>query len=133
MSSVFEQKRHYEQEIEVLKQDLEVIEQEEHRIKLKLYEKTSISHNDHEIKVRTALKDRSNKIEQDICLRLNEGPINIAFDSFLEKKASEQPYMNMPYKEINVINNSANSEEAPQPRANIHEPITTLVSKNALW
>ncbi len=29
MTSVFEQKRHYEQEIEVLKRDLEVIETEE--------------------------------------------------------------------------------------------------------
>jgi prefoldin subunit 5 len=42
MSSVFEQKRHYEKEIEVLKKDLEVIEEEEHKIKSRLQEKTSV-------------------------------------------------------------------------------------------
>ncbi len=38
LSSVFEQKRHYEQEIEVLKKDLEVIESEEQKIKQRISE-----------------------------------------------------------------------------------------------
>ena len=38
LSSVFEQKRHYEQEIEVLKKELEVIESEEMKIKQRLSE-----------------------------------------------------------------------------------------------
>ncbi len=38
LSSVFEQKRHYEQEIEVLKKDLEVIETEEYKIKQRISE-----------------------------------------------------------------------------------------------
>ncbi len=38
LSSVFEQKRHYEQEIEVLKKDLEVIESEEYKIKQRISE-----------------------------------------------------------------------------------------------
>lgn len=41
-SSIYEQKRHYEQEIEVLKKDLEAIEIEEQRIKMKLSEQSSI-------------------------------------------------------------------------------------------
>lgn len=38
LSSVFEQKRHYEQEIEVLKKDLQVIESEEQKIKQRISE-----------------------------------------------------------------------------------------------
>lgn len=41
MSSIFEQKRHYEQEIEALKMDLEIIEKEEKRIKKRLVEKAT--------------------------------------------------------------------------------------------
>ena len=40
MSSIFEQKRHYENEIETLKRDLDIIEKEELKIKSRLWVKS---------------------------------------------------------------------------------------------
>lgn len=58
MSSIFEQKRHYEKEIEALRKDLEAIEKEETRIKQHLLSDKSLNIADF-----TLRQDRNSKFE----------------------------------------------------------------------
>ena len=86
LSSVFEQKRHYEQEIEVLKKDLEVIESEEMKIKQRLSEQSSI--------LLESIKLERGQIKENKIIRQSKegnGQINVAFDSFIEKRSINQP------------------------------------------
>lgn len=97
LGDIFEKKRHYEQEIEALKRDLELIEQEEQRIKSKLMEKTlqdlypSQSSNFE----RGALKDRypGNEItyhNELVVEDTRKHEIDHAFDSFIQKRSNNQ-------------------------------------------
>ncbi|TNV87710.1 hypothetical protein FGO68_gene810 [Halteria grandinella] len=103
VSEIFEKKRHYEQEIEVLKRDLELIELEEKRIKSKLFEKSiqdlypSHSSNFE----RGLLKEkypnneiaimRQERVSQNIEEEQRRQNIDIAFDSFIEKRVQADP------------------------------------------
>ncbi len=85
LSSVFEQKRHYEQEIEVLKKDLEVIESEEMKIKQRLSEQSSLL-------MESIKLERGQKRQSKEGAVVNQiGQINVAFDSFIEKRSNNQP------------------------------------------
>lgn len=91
-SSVYEQKRHYEQEIQCLKKDLEAIEMEEQKIKQKLSEQSTIilEQCTNGAQDRSA-RDRSfqNEMNRQSLEQMNQllmKPINVAFDSFLERR-----------------------------------------------
>ena len=91
-SSVHEQKRHYEQEIECLKKDLEAIEMEEQKIKQKLSEQSTIileqcnSGFEKGAKERSSFKNETNRQSLEQINHILQKPINVAFDSFLEKR-----------------------------------------------
>ena len=127
LSSVFEQKRHYEQEIEVLKKDLEVIESEEQKIKQRLSEQSSILLESIKLE-KGQMKDKSRARQSKDGNQI--GQINVAFDSFIEKRSNNQTKFLPVASSIDKFSMHCISDDGVMPTVSINHQNMSVSNNN---
>lgn len=130
LSSVFEQKRHYEQEIEVLKKDLEVIESEEQKIKQRLSEQSSLLLESIKLE-KGQMKSGGQRQSKD---GNQIGQINVAFDSFIEKRSCNQPKFLPVASSIDKFSMHCISDDGVMPTVSInHQNLSVGNNQQNQW